>query len=337
MASEFIRDYQIIVGNDVKAFGDNAHQQTKNDATATIISGLQMTTSISLSNEKSSSQTDEVTLKILNLPAEYQDQFKSDGATLMLRAGYFSDMSRDESGNLVSDPDTLPVILLATIYHCYTQREGVNDVTYVFCSTDKVERATTKDSIAFPPGTKLQEIIQSLVKRMPFALKSIDLGTANGRVYQGGLSLYGKVADMLNNVCEENGLVWHVHNKKITVQPKKPSAQSKVYPWDIHPGSMIESVKATYSRSQTKLPKKPSKVDTAPKPGERVSIADGMKTVIKQGVTVTVLLDGRLLLGDYVRLNDVGDLSGDYRIEGINHSLDYRGGEWTTALDLVAA
>lgn len=331
---QIARAYQIIVGNDVKAFAGDASGQGKNDANATILDQLQFSASIQIDNDFSKNQSDEVTFDIVNLSKEFEQAFKSDGATLMLRAGYYQDEKRLADGSLYVDNDDLPVIFLGTIYHSFSYKQGQDEITRVFVSTDKVERATTKDSLSFAPGSKLSEIISDLVKRMPFKVNKIDFGNAKGKVYVGGLSLYGKVASMLSRVCDENGLTWFVHNKKLTVQPTKPVKDSAQYPWDIYPSDMIEGVKATYTRSRTKVDKKDKHEE--PKPGEKVTVADGMKTVIKSGVNVTVFLDGRLMVGDFVRLNDIGDLAGDYRINSIRHQLSYRQGDWTTELECVA-
>ncbi|EHZ8238422.1 hypothetical protein K6R49_003724 [Escherichia coli] len=331
---QIARAYQIIVGNDVKAFAGNASSQGKDESNATILDQLQFTTSIQIDNDFSKNQSDDVTFDIINLSKEFEQAFKSDGATLMLRAGYYQDEKRLADGSLYVDNDDLPVIFLGTIYHSFSYKQGQDEITRVFVSTDKVERATTKDSLSFSPGSKLSEIISDLAKRMPFTVNKIDFGNVGGKVYVGGLSLYGKVANMLTRVCDENGLTWFVHNKKLTVQPIRPVKDSAQTPWDIHPADMIESVKATYTRSRTKVGKK-SKGEEL-KPGEKVTVADGMKTVIKSGVTVTVLLDGRLMVGDFVRLNDIGDLAGDYRINSIRHQLSYRQGDWTTELECVA-
>lgn len=352
-ASSF-RVYQLAVGDEQKDANASEHNQ-KGDMF--YIDKMQFNATISYTTDKSGVSSDETTFEIYNLNRESAAKFKKVKSMVMLRAGYDTMFKRDDAGEIIPDYDSLPIIYIGSIIYAYTVKRGVDKITRVICSSDKDERAITKTSIGYAPNTKKADVIKDLVKKLGFATLEMDFGNLGDKSYPTGFSVYGSVANTLNRVCEENGLMWFTYNKQIRIVPI--DAKSTTLAWEVWPFQVIDSVEGYYRRTQslTKPPKKVTHPRGKPKKkeakahAEDISLtteknADGSKlnTRIKSGLRFKTFLDGRIKLGDNVvirgseeYLDQMEDANGQFRVIGINHSLDYRGGSWTTELDLIAA
>lgn len=306
-----LRKYELTVG----IFSDTPQESSKT-ADAYFISELDMSCSIQADNAKSHTSSDNTTLTLTNLPKEARDELKKQGCMVMLKAGY-------------SDRD-LPVLYVGTVIHSRTAQSGNDKITTVIASGDMMERSGNTISHSFAPNTSAKVIIETLIKQMGLPRGNVDLSTLNGKVYGSGISVYGRTANELTRLCGENNLRWFTTNKRINVQPYRPNQTMNVEVWDVYPEQMLGSITETYSQTQTiDKPKKQKKGDTA------IIKPISMNTVTKNSVSVSVHLDGRINVGSYVRLNDVGDFIGVYRAEGVNHRLGYRSGSWETSLDLL--
>lgn len=329
MSQQRLRDYQIIVGSSAEAFSGKPELQKK-AKDATILENLQFEGTVSVSNKKSTTSNDSTQFKFYNLSKQIQEQFKVPGATMMIRAGYTDVSDRTPSGEIVRKPEELPVVFLGTIIHSFTVRRGQDVVTTVYASSDMMERATSKGSYSFSPGTKVSEVINTLLNHIDLPRGHIDLLSVDQKVYVGGLSIYGKLMNALQRICDEWNLRFFVHDKKVNIVPKIPNKESKVVVWDVFPFNIIDTPERSYERTQTK-DKKASKRKS--KTSDKAQ--DEKATVTKNGVSITLHLDGRIKVGSHVRINNLDDFNGLYRVEGLSHQLSYRGGSWSTGLDLL--
>ena len=325
-----LRDYEIIVGSAADAFAAKPESQTKT-TDATIISGLQFEASINVTSDKDKSSSDSTQITLFNLSKELKDQFKVPGTTVMIRAGYTPVDSRDANGAMVRKPEELPVVYLGTVLHSFSGKRGSDNVTTVFASTDAVERSITKTSDAFPPGTKVTAVIESLVKKLALPKGHVDLTSIKDSVYQGGISLYGKVSDELTRVCEEWNLNFFIHDKKVNIVPKTPNKKAKVEVYDIYPIHLIGDPEGTYERTASR---KKAKGETTAK-GKSHKKTDPKETITKNGLNIAVHLSGQLKVGNHIRINELADFNGVYRIERLTHSMSYIGGDWSTKLELL--
>lgn len=353
------RVYQLAVGDGGGSQSsqiDGAEHNQRGDMF--FIDKLQFTASINYTTDKSGVSSDETTFEIYNLNRESAAKFKKHDATIMLRAGYDTQFKRDSEGNIIMDYESLPIIYIGTILYADTVKRGVDKVTKVICSSDKHERAITKTSIAYAPKTKKADVIRDLSKKLGFSVMEMDLSTLGDKAYPSGFSVYGSVANTLNRVCEENGLMWFTYNKQIRIVPVE--ANSTNLAWEVWPYQVINSVEGYFQRTQSQTKPKAQKTHSRGKPKkptepverpEDVKVsettqADGtkIKTKIKTGLRFKTFLDGRIKLGDNVvirgsdeYIEQLDEANGQFRVIGINHNLDYLGGEWTTELNLVAA
>ncbi|AXN57385.1 hypothetical protein Erwinia_phage_Tian_00052 [Erwinia phage Tian] len=348
------RVYQLAVGAESIGFNNQPTGHAKDTENLVFFTELQFTANISYTDQKSKTGTDDTTIEMYNLAPEMRARFKAVGATVMIRAGYDDIFPRNEdTGYVEVDYDALPIVYLGTVLYSYTYKKGADLITKLICSNDKLERATTKTSIAFPAGVAKKTVISNLMKTLDLAVIESDLANVTG-IYHNGFTVYGSVSDALTRVCEENGLKWFTFNKQIRVIPAEPTSSGEG--WAIGASNIIGSVEGYYRRTRkalkttttptsigaasedTQTTESSGSVDFAAMASASSSGGSGGKRpkviVVKTGVRITVHLDGRIRLGDTVQLSDSIDFDGTYRVKGIAHNLDYTGDRWTTELDL---
>lgn len=330
-----VRIYQIGVGSENVAFqGSGANRAVTKKMTT--ITDLQFEMSATYTTRKKTTSSDMTQINIYNLPPSVQKKFTEVGAVVMVKAGYMGDYLKKEP-NSVDNPeqtgkyvptdsvsneesievdyDKLPIIYLGTVLYGYSIKKGVDLITTIYCSNDKIERVEKKSSSSFPQGVKKRDILRQLASEMGMTLSasSVQLGE---EVYKNGWSAFGNTSEQLEKFCSENGLRWFCYNKQIKVIKPSQKKDKNVKAWLLTPRDIIDSLEPFYKRE-----KKTKKGLQPP----------------KYGVRCRVYLDGRISLGDYVEITGAQDFSGVFQITSLTHRLNFLRGGWETNLELEAA
>lgn len=309
-----VRVYQIGVGSEDVSFKGSGTGRTTTKKLSTV-TDLQFTMTASYTSKKKSSSSDMTQIDIINLSDGVQKKFTEIGAVVMVKAGYMGDYLSNEDGGSV-DYGKLPVIYLGTILYGYTIRKGVDMVTTIYCSNDKIERVENKSTASFPAGIKKRDILKQLVSDMHMTVAQSVLDSLGEEVYKNGWTAFGNTSQQLEKLCSENGLNWFCYNKQVRVIKPNTKKGNTQKAWKLTPDTIIDSLEPFYKRE-----KKTKKGLQSP----------------RYGVRCRVYLDGRISLGDYVEITDAGEFSGVYQIISLTHRLDFLKGGWETNLELEAA
>ncbi|WP_421589470.1 hypothetical protein [Rahnella aceris] len=348
------RVYIMAVGKDGGEVDPSNHTQSK---TVPALTDVQMTASLSTSMNSGGISSDDVQFKLYNLSPEMRSRFEVEGNAVIFRAGYSFHWTMDvQTGQRNEHYESLPVLFTGYVIHSYTSREGTDLVTTVYASTDKVLRAVTKTSIAYKPNTKRSSVVKDLASKFGLPIVEFNTGNLGDRAYVSGFSYWGSVSNALDKVCLENGLKWIIERGQLRVIPAQFAANEQV--WTINSGNLM-SLHGSFSRTAKSHPQTSKKSqqrvrsinNEVPAAGE-VSTASQFngKTIItktKNEITCKLFLSPELKLGDCIQFDqDLNKYLGDdkmrefnargiFRVTDIHHSLDYRGGDWSTELKIA--
>lgn len=347
------RAYLIAVGREGEHQDAAGHAVSTTRVTA--ITDLAMSASIRADFEKNDVSTDDVTINIYNLTPDERSHFETEGNSIILRAGYTWGWQRDDKGWIISEHEKLPLIFAGHIIHAYTERSGVDLVTKVFCSADKVIRSVTMVSEAFSPGTARANVIRAIASKFGVPIIEFDTGNLGSKSYPTGYSCYGQAQKVMNSLCAENGLIWSIERGQLRIIPKVHKATKQV--WTLNSQNLL-SLQGQFSRTSSKHEAAKRKTHKSkaklkePKAGqtiEKVQLDDGgyLQTKTTNTIKAKMFLAPELTLGACVkfaedleqylggeRFRDV-NAKGDFRIIAIDHTMNYISGEWATEIDLA--
>lgn len=351
------RVYMLAVGVDGDDIDLSAHT-TKKEVTA--ITGLNMTASLHTSFDKSNSSSDDVEIKIFNLNATERNRYEAEGCAVILRAGYSFGWERGADGYVAEQYEKLPVLFTGHILHSYTERQGVDMVTTLYCSTDNLARSSIKVSHSWQPKTKKVDILKWLVGQFGMPVTEFKVNERNNQqTYPSGYAVHGAIDSALNRICGEMGLLWAIERGQIRVLPSEHTDSQQV--WTLNSYNLL-SMAGGYSRTAEQHPAakanakrkaQQKKKDDDLKPGESVqTVPDGaggyLTTKTRNTIRCKLFLAPELRLGDCVQFSEdleqfLGsdemralNAKGKFRIVSMSHELDYNGGSWTTDLELAA-
>jgi len=354
-----MRVYQFTVGTESAAFNNSPGQHSTTNIDTISFSNVYFEGSVSVDSDPTTTSSDDVEFQIYNLNKSTRQALMQEGATVLLRAGYDTNWQRNGNGEIITQYDSLPVIFLGGVVHAYSYKEpGSNDVvTTVQCSSDQKLREMTKGSVTYKPLTTKADVVRDLVKKLNLPVSRMELSTLGDKAYPSGLAVYGQTDVALTRICKENGLQFSIHNGSISViradsRPEDQSSKSSEA-WLITP-DQLRSLQVYFEQRSTILPAKKSstssrgakKASTKVLPEDiTVTKADGVRTKTKHGINLKTFLNGQFKMHDFLKLEGVNDLTPDgadgelhdgvYRIIGIDHSISYPQGDWTTALKIV--
>jgi hypothetical protein len=312
----------------------NSQQEGYRDYVSLPPSGLKITdlhidTTVELgANAKSSVSGATIKLRIYNLSKESQKKIKSEDSVI-LRAGY-------------EDDDELPLMFAAQVVKAKTRREGANIVTTVTCGDSFTPRKNLRVSKTYARGTTKRVIIQDLLNQAAdygvptgeFFVPSADFessllvstatvistvkynpakGIAAGRIDTGvesGYCVFGLLFEELAKICDNIDFRSYLLHGSLYVEPIEYRIKQTTV--KITGESIIGSIREEDD-------------------GGTNLTGDSLK---QRGITLKVPLNGRITTTSLIVVSDIeaDELSGNYSVVSMKHTLNLEQGEWVTQL-----
>lgn len=168
--------------------------------------------------DSSASQGEKTIFKIKNLNPENRARLERPQTQFMLFAGYDSTNGRDQ---LIYSGDVVEVD---------SKRVGQNWITEVRCKQNIITFRNTVISLTYPEGATLEQILRDLIARSDGLSIGVDgLGDARNIVFPRGISYFGRVDKILDQICDGFNLTWVNNNGKIIVRLRQIRKDSEAF------------------------------------------------------------------------------------------------------------
>lgn len=289
------------------------------------ITDLHIETNVELrANAKSSVSSASVSIRIFNMSKNTQKKIKAED-TVILRAGYEQD-------------EELPLIFAGQIVTIKTRREGVNVVTTLSCGDSFTPRKNLRVSKSYPRGTSKKDIIQDLLNQaadygvptgqffvptsseesgLASIISTVDYNPAKGfassrveAVVASGYAVFGLLFEELARTCDNIDFRSYLLQGSLYVEPIEYRIKQTTI--KVTGDSIIGSIREEDD-------------------GSTNITGDKLK---QRGITLKVPLNGRITTTSLVKVSDIEDdeLSGDYAVVSLKHTLSLERGDWVTEI-----
>lgn len=243
---------------------------------------------------------------------------------LILKAGYKQDVTRIQTTvgeGLVRD---LPVLFVGQVITIRTYREDQDLITEIICGDSITARKNVKITASWPPGTTRLKVIQDMVRiAASNGVPTGNIQTANllpeGKTistlqarYLAGYSVQGMLFEELEKVCEASGMRSYTAVGKLYVEPKEVTRTLEVV--RITPQNVKGSITPEADNS---------------------GVMSGENPDNKVGITVNLFLNGRIQPDQILSISGYPDHNGEYKINSVDHDLNFRGDSWDTTVSCV--
>ena len=247
--------------------------------------------------DSSASNTGKITL--WNLSDETLRLLDQEACLIELRAGY---------------GDDLPVIMGGSLVSCITSSDNADTQTEIeFVDSFKSARDNTF-SLSYSGSVNGKQIVDDAAKKIGCEVRYSSNAKfsdfKNFAFVGGGKSLVGKI-------CNKCGLRWSIQNGIIQVCAVDEPITTAAYRLAPDTG-LIGSPKPYYESSQT----------------SNKNNKNATKRKSKKGLEITYLLNGHILVDDYIKLES-RKYNGNYRMSKIAFSGDNEGGDWICKAQIV--
>lgn len=272
-----------------------------------VIEELQMTASIKKGISTHGSSSDSTTISIYNLDEETKDFLMDQNINeVILEAGY-SD-----------DADPLPVIYQGSILKVTENKDGVDVVTELTCSSGMFKKKEAFINQTFTKGTSLRILLTEIVKTLhtPYY---IELGDKEDTTAISDITLNGETTVKLDKLTKTYGLKWFYDNNIVVIVPKSSNTRKITNLLTLEPSNVIGSLTREVYYANVK----------------------DSKSILKDkkdGFTIKTYLTGMAYLGGYVQLigfdtERYTNFQGFHLINEITHTLDFKASNsWYTEI-----
>tara|TARA_R100001594_G_scaffold53735_1_gene87298 strand:- start:30697 stop:31761 length:1065 start_codon:yes stop_codon:yes gene_type:complete len=284
---------------------------------------------------------DQLDLSVYNMSNEAHSLLESDGAIIILKAGYES-LHKDHSG--------LPTVFMGQVDSFEVTKSGNNTITRIIAGDGLQMLKNERLSYEAPAGTPVVDVIRDMASRFR-NISEVVLGydDLEGEVFETGYSAYGLLKAVFRELCESRGLTFNFRNNSIVVHPESwiivtPVETGIIDPFVIGKEPTWET---TLSKAQDKLLTKdiitvfPEQVIRAKKLTEKkaTKTSDGKATY---GLLLEIPIQTEIDINrSTVRLENSENnefdegIAADYTIESIEFSMQLRNGDWCATLELT--
>lgn len=233
-------------------------------------------------------------------------------STIILQAGYETDKE-------------LPIVFAGQIVTVATSRRNVDKITTILAGGAYTVQKNLRMSGTIPKGSTYKQAIQLLLnKAAEYGLptgafrtdpQEVSKESKNKQdklkiVLEDGYAVSGWLMNSLNDLCSSIGYRTYISVGKIYVEPKEFSKTLELF--TITSEVVIGDIQLK-TDSSSKL---------------------SGSTTHKSGITVKILVDGRLTLDKKIRIPE-GEYSGVYDIAKLDHKLSYEEADWFSTMDLT--
>ncbi len=309
---------------------------TTQTAKQIIITDLDIEASIGKNN---GSSVDQLDLSIFNTSDDVLEILDSEGAIVILKAGYKS-LHKDSSG--------LPTVFSGQITSFEVSKEGNNTVTHITAGDGVQMLRNERITYEAPAGTPVKDVIKDMAERFR-GISGIYLATEDleGELFHTGYSAYGLLKTVFLELCDSRDMVYNIRNNSLIVHPKSwtringlntglldPADVAKQSEW------LIADSKSNEKRYKDIITVNPSDVLRAKRNTEKrgTKTSDGNASF---GVLLEIPIQTQIDISrSIVKLENEGDekfddnIVGDYTIESIDINMQSRNGEWSMTLEL---
>jgi len=200
------------------------------------------------------------------------------------------------------------ILSIADITNASIERLPPDIITKLECQDGAVALRERKIALSFAPETPVQRVLDKLAEEL--ALGTRATGVEVSGVYRNGITLSTTIRDALDRVTRKAGVTWSIQDRQLQILDRVESSQGQGV--ILNPGSgLINSP-------------------------ERIDDPEGEDTLRRGvGYRVRSLLNPKIRPGEQLILESA-DVTGQYRIDTVEHSGDTRGNEWYTEAEVYA-
>lgn len=253
---------------------------------------------------------DGTVLKITNMSSDDRALMERKNAVCVVEAGY-------------EDEGPLPDIYSGDIKKVYTDQVGENVITTIIIEDGYAAKTSARISKNYAKGSTVSSIIDDLIDSMPDVGRGqINLATVLAEVMTAGFSVHGYIGNKLTELCKSYNLDWNISNGVINVHKDVLNKGTQEYSNLLSRAFSVQPkhIKGSVQRMRDNNKKKPS------------------QNLDRTALKLNMFLNGNIKVGNLLQLNGFAtttSLNGIYQVSSVRHTLNYRGGEWTTLVETV--
>jgi hypothetical protein len=237
-----------------------------------------------------------------------------ENSSVVLRGGYATEIGPG------LDRTKLPMLYVGQVISTTTIDDGVNKITEILCSSSRTPMKNIKLSISWPPGTTWLDMVFDLIDITNQA--GIPVGNVVGDVERrtiindpapDGYQLSGLLGEEFLKLLQSVGYRMYMVLGKIHIEPIYADPDVEVI------NIKSENIKGTINKEED---------------GSVGLSGDGQERV---GIKLKTFLNGNITTNKMLRLTELlnKEFEGDYKINSVEHVMNYEGDVWDTEISAV--